>query len=96
MSLPSPPARTGGTIDSCVVWEVGDETMELTADDLWPLVAKLPREEQVRLARRALAREACAAEEAETYRQLPVSQEEFGDETDDPLAWDAEGWEGVK
>jgi hypothetical protein len=70
--------------------------MELTADDLWPLVAKLPREEQVRLARRALAREAGAAEEAETYRQLPVGPDEFANETDDPLAWEAEGWEGVK
>jgi hypothetical protein len=70
--------------------------MELTADDLWPLVAKLPRAEQLRLARRALAREAGAAEEAGTYRQLPVSQDEFSDEDDDLLAWDAGGWEGVK
>jgi hypothetical protein len=70
--------------------------MELTADDLWPLVAKLPREEQVRLARRALAREAGAAEEGETYRQAPVREDEFADENDDPLAWDADGWEGIR
>jgi ribose 1,5-bisphosphokinase PhnN len=70
--------------------------MVLTADDLWPLVAKLPREEQVRLARRALARESGAAEEAESYRQHPVRQEEFADENEDPLAWDADGWEGFQ
>ncbi|HEY3353882.1 MAG TPA: hypothetical protein VGQ83_11585 [Polyangia bacterium] len=69
--------------------------MELTADDLWPLVSKLPREELVRLARLALGRAATPSSEGESYERSPVMREEFNDEGADPLAWDAEGWEDL-
>jgi hypothetical protein len=63
--------------------------MELTADDLWPLVAKLPREERIRLARRALA--SVGAPD----RPAPVAPDKPVVDGADPLAWDAQGWENI-
>jgi len=67
----------------------------LTAEDLWPLVQKLPHDQQVRLAKLALmaASQGLDADRA-AYQALPASPGEFGAE-DDSLAWDAEGWEKV-
>jgi hypothetical protein len=65
--------------------------VSLTAEDLWPLVQKLPREEQLRLARRALASR--SSTDAEAYQRQPVGDEEFSLGEDDALAWEAEGWE---
>lgn len=62
----------------------------LTADDLWPLVQKLARDEQVQLARRTF--KAAALTDAEAYRAHPPSESEFGAQ-DSGLDWDAEGWE---
>ena len=70
--------------------------MDITADDLWPLVAKLPREQRVRLARLALARVAAPASDADAYARVPVAGDEFADEAEDPLRWDAEGWDDVR
>jgi hypothetical protein len=58
----------------------------LTAEDLWPLVLKLPHEEQVRLARLALR----AAAGGEAYRVSPPARDEFSSE-EEPLAWEARG-----
>jgi len=66
--------------------------LSLNADDLWPLVQKLPREEQLRLARRTLASR--GGHDAGAYQQHPVSDDEFGSDEDDSLAWEAEGWDG--
>ena len=70
--------------------------MHVTVEDLLPLVAKLTREERVRLSQ--LARQVTGSEEreaaAEAYRSSPVLDHEFAD-SEDPLAWDAEGWEDV-
>ena len=64
-----------------------------TAKDLWPLVLKLPHDEQVRLAKLALRAAALAgASDAEAYRSSPPAAEEFASD-EDPLAWEAEGWE---
>ena len=65
----------------------------LTAQDLWPLVQKLPHDEQVRLARLALRAAArSGSSDAEAYRADPPSADEFSSQ-EEPLAWEAEGWE---
>jgi hypothetical protein len=68
-------------------------SVTLTAQDLWPLVQKLPHEEQLRLARLALrevARDGRA--DAVAYQEVPPAENEFSSD-DDPLAWEAGGWE---
>ena len=65
----------------------------MTAEDLWPLVQKLPHDEQVRLAKLALRAAAQSGNsDAETYRVSPPGRDEFSSE-EKPLAWDAEGWD---
>lgn len=66
---------------------------ELTAMDLWPLVARLAPAEKVRLAE--LAQEAARAEspDAAAWRALPPLPGEFDAEDTDPLAVDGSGWE---
>lgn len=68
--------------------------MELTADDLLPLVAKLNRAEYLRLLRLALAR-VTHLSDAERYELMPVGPDEFGSDADDPRARGAEEWDGV-
>jgi hypothetical protein len=66
--------------------------MHVTVEDLLPLVAKLTREERIRLSQLALQvtgpekREAAAA----ACQSSPVLDCEVAD-SEDPLAWDAEG-----
>ncbi len=65
----------------------------LTAEDLWPLVQKLPHDEQVRLAKLALRAAARSGSgDAEAYRAAPPSVDEFSSQ-EESLAWEAEGWE---
>ncbi|MBI5548804.1 MAG: hypothetical protein HY901_33395 [Deltaproteobacteria bacterium] len=65
----------------------------LSAQDLLPLVLKLPHEEQVRLARLALrAASSGGASDAQAWRAEPPGNGEFSSD-DEPLAWDSEGWE---
>jgi hypothetical protein len=60
----------------------------LTADDITPLVASLPDSERIRLLRWMSPHGAGAA----AYRVAPPTDDEFpGDE--EPLAWEADGWE---
>lgn len=64
----------------------------LSADDVLPLVACLTPQERLRLVRLISARS--GADDRDAYRALPPTRQEFsGDE--EPLAWDAEGWEDV-
>jgi hypothetical protein len=70
--------------------------MGLTADDLWPLIEKLPRAERLKLARLALSRTVlpAAATDSQRYAACPARPDEFsGGSDDEPLAWEAEGWE---
>ena len=61
----------------------------LTADDILPLVASLTPQERVRLLRLiALPHGA----DAPVYQSVPPSRDEFSAD-DEPLAWDADGWE---
>ena len=65
----------------------------LTAQDLWPLLLKLPHEEQVRLAKLALhAASRGGIQDRHTYQSVPPAAAEFAVE-EDPLAWEAEGWD---
>ena len=70
--------------------------MHVTVEDLLPLVAKMTLEERIRLSRLAL--EVGGSEDRDAasagYRSSPVLDHEFAD-SEDPLAWDAEGWEDV-
>ncbi|MHB8800275.1 MAG: hypothetical protein ACYDBY_17645 [Thermoanaerobaculia bacterium] len=71
--------------------------MHVTVEDLLPLVAKLTRDERIRLAQLALQftgseeREASAA----AYRKSSALAHEFAD-LEDPLSWDADGWEDAE
>lgn len=66
--------------------------LPLTADDLLPLVAKLPPEEQVRLARLAWRAAHDGTRDADAYRARPVQPDEFS-QHEDGGAWESEGWE---
>jgi len=64
----------------------------LSADDFFPLVDCLPPHERLRLLQLLSARSTeqdCAA-----YAAIPPRNEEFSTD-EDPLAWEAEGWEGI-
>jgi hypothetical protein len=71
--------------------------MDITAQDLFPLVLKLSRQERVRLAKMAFS---SAAQDARTdaavYQAQPVQTDEFSQTGADPLTWDADGWEDIK
>src|SRR5690349_20911745 len=55
-----------------------DELLELKAQDLWPLVAKLSHDEQVRLAKLALAAAGrVPAADGQQYKASPPGAEEF-------------------
>jgi hypothetical protein len=65
----------------------------LTAEDLWPLLLKLPHDEQVRLAKLALhAASGGGREDARAYQSAPPAADEFS-VADDPMAWEGEGWD---
>lgn len=64
----------------------------LTADDLLPLVAKLPHDEQVRLAQLVLRAMRDATRDAAAYRAMPVRPDEFSHD-EESGAWEGDGWE---
>jgi hypothetical protein len=69
--------------------------MTLTDDDLRPMIARLSHDEQVRLAKIALRAAAGSPDlDVTAYRTAPPGRDEFSGD-DDPLAWEADGWEGV-
>ena len=64
----------------------------LTADDLLPLVACLSPKERFRLLRLLSVRP--GEGKGNAYRALPPTEEEFSSD-DEPLSWEAEGWENL-
>ncbi len=85
--------RRGGAAAILEPWRLG---MSLTADDLWPLLAKLPRPERLKLARLALSQVGLpsTATDAERYVACAPGRDELLSGSDDEsLAWEAEGWE---
>lgn len=63
----------------------------LTADDILPLVACLTPQERIRLLRLI---HAGRVNERDAYKTLPMARDEFSSD-EEPLSWDAEGWENV-
>ena len=63
----------------------------LTADDILPLVACLTPQERVRLLRLIQTGQ---ASEPDADNRLRPGQDEFAS-AEEPLIWDAEGWENV-
>jgi hypothetical protein len=66
----------------------------LTADDLLPLVACLEPHERIRLLQ-LIALRPSGADTADAYRILPPARGEFTND-EEPLAWDAGGWEHIQ
>lgn len=66
----------------------------LTADDLLPLVAKLPHDEQVRLAQLVLRAACDATRDAGAYQTKPVRPDEFSQD-EEGAAWEGEDWEAA-
>jgi hypothetical protein len=64
----------------------------MKAEDVLPLVTGLTPRERARLLRLIAASAAVSA--AATYAAVPPGREEFSAD-DEPLGWDAEGWEKV-
>ena len=64
----------------------------LTADDVLPLVACLAPQERVRLLRLITSPPGA---DVSIYRSVPPAHDEFSTD-EEPLAWDAEGWEDVE
>ena len=63
----------------------------LTADDILPLVAASTPEERVLLLR-LIASSGGRGGDDSVYASVPPLRDEFSAD-DDPLAWEAEGWE---
>jgi len=63
----------------------------LTADDIIPLIATLTPTERARLVRLITP---CESTDAVIYRSEAPGSDEFSVE-EEPLAWDAGGWENV-
>lgn len=61
----------------------------LTAEDLIPLVASLPDSERIKLLRWITSPH---GSDASTYQLAPAAHDEFSGD-DEPLAWEAGGWE---
>lgn len=63
----------------------------LTADDILPLVDSLTTQERVRLLRLIASPQ---GGDASVYHHVPPSRDEFST-GDEPLLWEAEGWEDL-
>jgi hypothetical protein len=88
---PSEPALAGSLPNGREPAKIQSIAKTLTADDILPLVASLTPRECVCLPRLiALPQDA----DASVYRSVPRSRDEFSAD-EEPLAWDAEGWEDV-
>ena len=64
----------------------------LTADDIIPLVASLTDTERIRLLRWIASPRGT---DASVYAAAPPTSDEFSG-NDDPLAWEADGWEDFR
>ena len=65
---------------------------KISASDLWPIAKKLPREEQLQLARLLLRGSDAVRNDAAAYAAQPPAPDEFSSD-DGALAWEGDGWE---
>lgn len=72
---------------------MGPMLKHLSAEDIFPLVDCLSPDDRLRLLRFISARP--GADDRDIYGALPPRSQEFSSD-EDLLAWDAEGWEGVR
>jgi hypothetical protein len=71
---------------------MGQPAEKLSADDLWPLAKKLPREERLQLAKLLLRGTSTRRTDAEAYTALPPGADELSSD-EAALGWEGEGWE---
>ena len=71
---------------------MGEPAEKLSAIDLWPIAKKLPRDEQVQLAKLLLRGAVAPRTDAEAYAAAPPGEDEFSS-AEDALGWEGEGWE---
>ncbi len=64
----------------------------MTVDDILPLVANLTPQERVRLLKLMASRP--STDPAAVYGAMPPGEDEFSTD-EEPLAWEADGWEKV-
>jgi hypothetical protein len=64
----------------------------LTAEDITPLVASLTDSERIRLLKQIASPHGA---DASAYRTAPPTADEFSGD-DEPLAWEADGWDGFR
>jgi hypothetical protein len=62
----------------------------MTVDDILPLVASLTAQERARLLKLMSSRS--SSDPATAYGTVPPGDDEFSTD-EEPLAWEAEGWE---
>jgi hypothetical protein len=71
---------------------MGQPAENLSANDLWPIAKKLPRAEQLELAKLLLRGAAARRTDAEAYAALPPGADQLGSD-EAALGWEGEGWE---
>ena len=76
----------------CIADRIPCMAKSMTADDILPLVASLTPQERIRLLRLITSRP--GVDSAAAYATVPPGEDEFSSD-EEPLAWEAEGWEEV-
>ncbi len=71
---------------------MGQPAENLSADDLWPIAKKLPRDQQLQLAKLLLGGAPARRTDAEAYAASPPGADEFSSD-EGALGWEGEGWE---
>jgi len=72
-------------------WHIVGMPKPLTVEELLPLVQSLSPQDKVRLLRLMTT----TRSDAEAYRDQPPGESEFST-AEDPMAWDADGWENIE
>lgn len=71
---------------------MAESAEKLSASELLRFAKKLPRDEQMQLAKLLLREVEAARTDAEAYAAMPPGDDEFSSD-EEALAWEGEGWE---